>query len=226
MGGVIFDLDGTLTDNSEGIFACAEFAFAQMAVDPPSRTQMHAWVGPSLRQSLTTHLGGDAGAAERAIGLYRERYAEIGLLENTVYPGIESLLEELAENNVPMAVATLKPGVYAQRILEHFDLARFFQAIHGVGLDGSMEDKGALIRLALESLEVNASESIMIGDRADDMRGAAANGVTPIGVLWGFGSEEELARTGAEQLVSTAAQLRSQIKNLGFIDSRSANSCA
>lgn len=214
---VFFDLDGTLTDPFEGIARCMEHALAGMGVAAaPPPEAMRAFIGPPLRRTLASLLGPSAGDAEveRALGIFRERFGTVGLFENTPYAGIDAALDAVRADGHTLAVATAKPRVFAERILTHFDLAARFDGIYGAELDGRFDDKGDLLAHALGERGVATREALMIGDRRDDVLAARRNGVRVIGVLWGYGSREELLDAGADALCATPAELRTAIARL------------
>lgn len=202
---LIFDLDGTLTDPSAGILACLRHALTEIGAEIPSSEILHQCIGPPLRDALLSILGDDATAA-RALALFRERYGRTGLFENQPYPGIERALAVLSES-ARMFVATSKPQEFADRIIDHFELRRFFAAIYGCGMDGELADKAELIRHILDREQVSASSAIMIGDRRHDIHAARANGIRSIGVTWGFGSPEELREAGADAICTAVEAL-------------------
>jgi phosphoglycolate phosphatase len=207
---VFFDLDGTLTDPFEGIARCLEHALAGMGVaEAPPRQAMRAFIGPPLRRTLAGLLGprADEAEVERAIGIFRERFGTVGLFENTPYPGVAAALQRLRAEGRSLAVATAKPRVFAERILAHFDLAASFDAVFGAELDGRFDDKAELLEHALAERGVAARDAVMIGDRRDDVVAARKNGVRAIGVLWGYGSREELLEAGSDALCASPAEL-------------------
>ncbi len=149
---------------------------------------------------------GNAELVAHAIIAYRERYSTIGLFENVVYPGIPAALATLAES-YRLFVCTSKPGTFATRILEHFDLSKHFAGIYGCELDGTRADKRELLQWLLEQEGVDGSGAAMIGDRMFDVAAALANGLTPYGVLWGHGSETELRAARAKSCFRAAEDL-------------------
>ncbi len=156
-----------------------------------------------MRSSFATLLASDDdNLAEEAVTIYRERFGSVGLYENEVYEGIPQILEALQELGHKLYVATSKPTVYAERIIDHFCLGRYFNGIYGSELDGKRSDKTNLISYILQSESLDASETAMIGDREYDMIGGKANGVFCFGVLWGFGTKEELESSGAHACLS------------------------
>jgi len=207
-GALLFDLDGTLTDPREGITACFRHALESIAVAAPPDSELVSWIGPPLHRSLADHLGAERDhLLSRAVSAYRERFSRIGMFENEVYPGVRSGLEELQRSGWRLFVATSKPTVFAERILAHFDLRKYFAAVHGSELSGERAEKGDLIRHLLRQERVAANDAIMIGDRAHDVLGAQQNDVRALGVLWGYGTAAELTSAGAQNLFSTMAEL-------------------
>ncbi|MBZ6075582.1 HAD family hydrolase [Microvirga puerhi] len=209
----LFDLDGTLTDPKVGITRSIQYALERLhrpVLEADSLTWM---IGPPLIDGFTRLLGGPEDAPE-AVRLYRERYSEVGLFENEVYPGIPNLLDRLKGQGIRLLVATSKPHVYARRIVEHFGLLPSFAAVYGSELDNRNADKRDLIRHILDLEGFEPRDAIMIGDREHDAIGARANGLTPIGVTWGYGSREELLKAGVARLVDTPAALEAPIREL------------
>ncbi len=204
MDAVYFDLDGTLTDPKPGITRCIRYALERMGHAAPSEDELTWCIGPPLRPSLAVLVG--ETNADRALALYRERFADVGLYENAIYPGIAELLTALRGRR--LFVATSKPRVYAERILIHFGIAHYFEHVFGSELDGTRADKGALLAHALAATGTAPEKSAMIGDREHDMIGARANAMAGIGVLYGYGSEAELRRAGARGIYATPDDLR------------------
>lgn len=204
---LLFDLDGTLTDSRAGIVACIRHALGQMgATAMPDDDALHACLGPPLRGSFASLLDtGDTAIIDRAIGHYRERFADVGWRENAVYPGITVALAALAARGHRMIVCTSKPAVYARRIVTHFGLDEVLVQVYGSGLDGSLDDKRELLAHLIHGEGLDPSRTRMIGDRHHDVRAARANGTAAVGVLWGYGSRAELA--DADLLVATPEAL-------------------
>jgi phosphoglycolate phosphatase len=202
---LIFDLDGTLTDPSAGIIACLHQTLDGIGVEIPPADVLRQCIGPPLRDALLPMLG-DVAAADRALTLFRERYARTGLFENAPYPGIEQALETLSAS-AKLFIATSKPQEFADRIVDHFDLRRFFVAVYGCGMNGELADKAELIRHIIERENIPASDAVMIGDRKHDILAARANGIRSIGVTWGFGSWDELGDAGADALCASVEAL-------------------
>ena len=211
-GPLLFDLDGTLTDNFEGIANCLKYALARLDAPDPDATTLRTCVGPPLRETLPRLLGcHDAALTARALDLYRERFADIGWRENAVYPGIVSALATLARVARPMLVCTSKPQRYAERIVVHFGLADFFAGVYGPALDGALDDKSELLAHLLAREGLDGAHCRMIGDRHHDVRAARRNGVGSIGVLWGCGTRAELEEAGADAIAETPGELTATV---------------
>jgi phosphoglycolate phosphatase len=202
---LLFDLDGTLTDSREGIGRC--FAYALTAVGCPAPPDLTPYVGPPIADSFAALFGtSDPAVIERAIALYRRRFEEVGMFENTLYPGVESALSQLAGDGHELRVVTAKPQVYAKRILEHFGIAAWFANVHGPDLVHRHYSKESLIRKACAD-GGKPRQAVMIGDRADDVVGARRAGVHAIAVTWGYGSYPELAAAAPDATVRSAEEL-------------------
>ena len=203
---LLFDLDGTLTDNYAGIAASIRHALLRLGTPPPSDAELRTCVGPPLRESFARLLGStDAPLIERAVAHYRERFADVGWKENVAYAGVGDMLAALAVRGARMYVCTAKPETFARRIVLHFGFAPRFRAVYGADFAGRFDDKSALIAHLIATERVEPATAVMIGDRHHDIRAARANGVHAVGVLWGYGSREELA--DADALVAEPMEL-------------------
>ena len=208
---ILFDLDGTLTESGPGIISSVRYALAKMGVPSLDDAQLRRFIGPPLLDSFRDHCGLDPADVTVAIAAYREYYATDGQFENAVYDGIPELLTSLRGAGRTLAVATSKAEVFAASILEHFDLAQYFTTIVGSELDGRRTAKADIITEALARLDRPTTGTVMIGDRSHDVRGAVAVGVGSIGVLWGYGDDEELTAAGADALAATPVELLGQL---------------
>lgn len=205
---LLFDLDGTLTDPKEGITKCFQYALESFGIYEPDADKLTWVIGPPLVDSFMQGYGFTKEQAEQGTAKYRERFTPIGWKENEVYPGIQEALLRLKEAGFVLATATSKPENMAETILEHFGLAEYFAVIGGASLDMSRARKADVLRYTLERLGVkDMSEVLMIGDRKYDVEGAKEFGIPCLGVLYGYGSKEELQQAGAVALVQDAAQL-------------------
>ncbi|MDB5619768.1 HAD family hydrolase [Tardiphaga sp.] len=196
---VFFDLDGTLTDPKVGITRSIQSALEHFDVPIPSADDLTWCIGPPLHASFLSILGSESRAA-RAVELYRERYSDVGLFENVPYEGVVEMLAEIVGSQRRLFVATSKPWPFADRIIERFGLRDYFGRVFGAELDGTRSDKGELLRYALKETSVDPTTAVMIGDRKHDIIGAAKNGMAAVGVLYGYGSREELSEAGATRL--------------------------
>ncbi|MFN8062881.1 MAG: HAD hydrolase-like protein [Vicinamibacterales bacterium] len=198
-----FDLDGTLTNPSEGITRSIAFALTELGITAPPLASLERYIGPPLRVAFPDLLQtDDVELVERAVALYRTRYRNIGLFENVVYPGVPEMLADLASTR-PLFVATSKPVDFAERILRHFGLDRHFTRIFGSQLDGRHDDKGDLLEHVLSELALPPASLVMIGDREHDILAARRHGMPTIGVTYGFGSTAELVAAGADRLAES-----------------------
>jgi len=214
---LFFDLDGTLTDPKPGITGSIQYALRKLGRPEPSQDDLVWCIGPPLRASFATLLGDDS-LADRGVELYRERFSDVGLFENSVYPDIAQILAALGQPSRRIFVATSKPHVFARRIIDHFGLARHFEHVFGSELDGTRVHKSDLLAYALTQTGVDPSQAIMIGDRSHDMIGAKANGMGTIGVTYGYGSREELTAAGANHLCSSPRALLELIQGARAAD--------
>jgi phosphoglycolate phosphatase len=199
---LLIDLDGTLSDSSPGIARSLQHAFARCGFPPPSDEQVRGLIGPPFEETFPA-LGVTGPDIERVILAYRERYEDVGLFENALYPGVASMVEQLADDHT-LAIATAKPEPTALRIVEHFGLDHHFavQAGATVEVNGSRRTKAQVIEYALAMLAIEAGDHVvMIGDRDHDVDGARSHGIDCIGVAWGFGGRAELERAGAVAIV-------------------------
>lgn len=207
---ILFDLDGTLTDSGEGIINCAIMTLEHYGCPVPSREEMRVFVGPPLHESFINH-GIPADKAEEAIEIYRSRYIPIGAYENTPYPGIRELLEALKAAGHKLYVATSKPEATSVKILEHFDLAKYFDQICGATMDISRSSKEAVIGYLLEQ-NGRADNMIMVGDTKFDILGAKEHGIPAIGVSWGYGKVEDMVSAGAAAIAYSMEELLELLK--------------
>src|ERR1700712_1780271 len=207
MDTIFFDLDGTLTDPKPGITRSIQYALQKLDRPAiPTEDELTWCIGPPLRASFVKLLGDDR-EADRAVALYRERFSDIGLYENELYDGIGEVLTTLGNAGHRLFVATSKPHVFADRIIDHFGLRPHFTRVFGSELDGTRVDKGDLLAYALKETDADPSKTLMIGDRSHDMIGAGKNGIKGIGVLYGYGSRDELIGAGARHVCATPAEI-------------------
>ena len=188
---VFFDLDGTLTDPADGIVRCIRHAFDCLGKPAPQDAELLTWIGPPLLQSFGEHL--DTDQAESALQHYRERFAQRGMYENSLYSGVLESLAVLKDLSCRLYIVTSKPVAFAVPIAEHFGIAGYFDGIFGSELDGSRSEKTELIAYVLQQEAIDCERATMVGDRRYDVDGAHGNGLRAVGALWGYGSAAELA---------------------------------
>lgn len=204
---ILFDLDGTLTDSGEGITKCAQLALNHFGIHIEDRTQLRCFVGPPLRESFPK-FGVPEDRVEEAITVFRSRYLTVGKFENVPYSGIEELLRTLKEQGHRLYVATSKPESTAVEILNKFELSQYFNRICGASMDSGRDSKEAVIAYLLE-LEGRAQKTVMVGDTAFDVIGAAIHKIPTIGVSWGYGDVDEMLEAGACAIAGTPEELGS-----------------
>ena len=205
---LFFDLDGTLTDSGPGIMNSIRYAMEKSGREIPGPEVLRRFIGPPLLESFQKYTALGEDEARQCIALYREYFSVTGLFENAVYPGIPALLSRLRAAGRRLAVATGKPEVYARRILEHFGLAGEFERIAGASFDETRNSKEAVIRYALEGMGLDdPAQVLMVGDREHDVLGARRCGMDCLGVLFGYGSREELERAGAIGVARTVEEI-------------------
>ena len=204
----LFDLDGTLTDPGIGITNSVMYALEKFDIHVSDRKELYPFIGPPLVDSFEKYFGFDEKQAFQAVEYYREYFREDGIFENVVYEGIPEMLGELKSRGAIVALATSKPYEFSVRILDHFDLHQYFDFVGAATMDGRISRKADVISHLIDKLRENEKSSIlMIGDRDQDIDGAKANGLQSAGVLWGYGSREELMDAGADYIVSAPSDI-------------------
>lgn len=218
---ILFDLDGTITDSGPGIMNAAQYALKSMGMEEKDPDRLRLFVGPPLDKSFMGRYGMDMEQALVAIAKFREYYNETGIFENSVYEGIEPLLATLKEKGYVLAIASSKPQVMIHIVLEHFSIKKYFDVIVGCELDGRRSDKKEVVEEVLRQLseipdqdgyvpvskEDLISRSVMVGDRCYDVTGSHEFGLECIGILYGYGTREEMEKAGADYIADTAKDL-------------------
>lgn len=206
---IFFDLDGTLTDPALGITNSFKYALKYFGLEIPSYEKLCSFIGPPLVDTFRTQFGFSDEKASLGVLKYREYFAEKGLLENSVYPGIPDLLSDLKDAGKRLVVATSKPEEYSVKIIEHFGLAPYFENVCGSLMDESRSKKDQVIEYALERNKIeDRSKVLMVGDRKHDILGAKKTGLKSCGVLFGYGSLDELKEAGADYIAGDMAELK------------------
>lgn len=205
---ILFDLDGTLADSMVGVTKAIQAALRSKGIEVADYRDLRALVGPPARGEYIRRYGMTAEQAEEAYHVQTAYYARTGLFENQPYPGMEALLIRLRQAGCTLAVATSKPRVFAERIMEYFGWTDYFDVVMGSELDGPRQKKAEVIEEVLHRLGNPPMEQVvMIGDRQYDVIGARKFAMDCIGVLYGYGSREELAQAGAAMIVQDIAAL-------------------
>ncbi len=206
---LLFDLDGTLTDPGEGITNSVAYALRQYGIEVADRRELYPFIGPPLKESFMQYYGFSEEQAEEAVTHYRVYFRERGILENLLYSGTVELLTALKAAGKRVLLATSKPEVFARQILEHFALTPYFDRIYGADLKGTRRHKHAVIAYALEREAItDPAGVVMVGDRDQDVLGAAQNGIPAIGVLYGYGDRAELEAASATAIAATMTELQ------------------
>lgn len=210
---VLFDLDGTLVNPAPGIIGSVQYALKSLGRAAPCHQDLLWVIGPPLRVSFAKLLG-EQGEVERAVELYRAAYNNGGLFRAEPYDGIFDALTSLKGAGYRLFVCTSKPLPFARRVINHFGFAEYFEDLYGPDLDGRFDEKGELITHILASRNLSADGGCMIGDRANDTLAAQQNGMSSIGVTWGYGGHRELQENGATILCENISDLPERVRAL------------
>jgi phosphoglycolate phosphatase len=214
---LFFDLDGTLTDSFPGIFRCINHALTELGHDGADETTIRQLIGTPLRIILSSLLqSDDPSVVERGVSAYRTKFAECGLSENALFPGVAVALETLKRDGHALQIVTVKPASVARRVLEHFAIDAYFSAVHGPDLDDPACRKTDLLGAALAGTGGERRHAAMIGDRSDDVLAARAHGVRSVAVGWGYGARDDLVAAGPTYLAETMNELLKWVETTGF----------
>ena len=209
---LLFDLDGTLTDPKIGITTCVQYALKSFGIDEPDLDKLEPFIGPPLKDSFQKFYGFDDDKAQKAVEKYRERFKDKGMFENEIYAGVPEMLKRLKMRGLHLGVASSKPTVFVEQILEHFHIKDYFEVIVGSELDGTRSDKAEVILEALRRFSSNGTvpkhKVFMIGDRSYDVDGARRVGIESVGVTFGYGSMQELMEAHADYIVRSVEELK------------------
>ena len=209
---LLFDLDGTLTDPKLGITSCVQYALHSFGIEEPDLDKLEPFIGPPLKESFQTFYGFDSDKADEAVAKYRERFKDTGIFENEIYRGVPEMLKKLKFRGIHLGIASSKPTVYVERILEHFHIREYFDVVVGSELDGTRVEKAEVILEALRQFfpdgNLQKQKVFMIGDRKHDVAGAHAVGVESVGVTFGYGGMEELMEAHSDYIVRSVEELR------------------
>lgn len=208
---ILFDLDGTLTDPMMGITKSVRYALNYYGIEVKDLNDLLPFIGPPLRDSFKEYYGFDEAKANEAVEKYREYYKTDGIFDNKVYQGMVECLQTLKDNGKKLYIATSKPEFFAKQIIEHFSLSKYFEYVGGSEFN-SREKKAEVIEYVLKTNQIDNDDVIMVGDRKHDIIGAHENKIPCVGVLYGYGTEDELKQYQADYLVSTVEELTELLK--------------
>lgn len=204
----LFDLDGTLTDPAPGITASVAYALEMFGIEVSERAELNKFIGPPLVYSFKTYFGFTDDMAKQALLYYRERFSAGGLYENEIYPGIAELLKNIKVGGGKVILATSKPEEFAAMILEHFDILKHFEFVAGNTLDETRPEKRQVIEHIINNYpDISSENTVMVGDREYDVLAAKEFSLPSVGVLFGYGSLEELKTAGADMLAEDVPAL-------------------
>ncbi len=212
---ILFDLDGTLTDPKLGITSSVQYALRALGIEEPSLDRLEPFIGPPLADSFREFYGLEGERLATAIDKYRERFATQGIFENEIYPGIPQMLADLKAKGKKLAIASSKPTLFVEQILEHFEIGKYFDHVVGSNMDGTRGTKEEVVEETLRQMltvEMTPAQKrdtvVMVGDRKFDIEGARAHGITSVGVLFGYAPEGELEEAGADYIVNSVRSLQ------------------
>ena len=205
---ILFDLDGTLTDPREGITKSVQYALAKMGIEEPDLSALEHFIGPPLYDEFRRCYDFDDVQAKQAVAAYRERFSVDGWKENILFDGVPAMLKTLRAVGKTLAIASSKPTLFVEKILELFGIASYFDVVSGATLDGSISTKAQVVEQALTLLSVKDRKSaVLVGDRMHDVEGARSCCIDCVGVTFGFGGLQELQQAGAKYIVQDFAEL-------------------
>jgi len=208
---ILFDLDGTIIDPKEGITKSIAYALDHYNIHIEDLDSLCKYIGPPFREIFMEDYGFSREEVEKVLSKYRERFSKLGVYESTLYLGMDDLLKNLRDKK--LIVATSKPTIFAEKILDYHNIKQYFHFIGGCELDGERSTKEEVIKYVLDYNHISSrDEVVMIGDRKYDVFGAKENDIESIGVLYGYGGFEELSSAGADYLVETVEDLLKLIK--------------
>ncbi|MEZ3474987.1 MAG: HAD hydrolase-like protein [Lachnospiraceae bacterium] len=212
---ILFDLDGTLTDPKLGITSSVQYALRALGIEEPSLDRLEPFIGPPLADSFREFYGLEGERLATAVDKYRERFATQGIFENEIYPGIPQMLADLKAKDKLLAIASSKPTLFVEQILEHFEIRKYFDHVVGSNMDGTRGTKEEVVEetlrqmLTVEMTPAQKRDAVaMVGDRKFDIEGARAHGITSVGVLFGYAPEGELEEAGADYIVNSVRSLQ------------------
>ncbi len=212
---VFFDLDGTLIDPREGITRCLRYTLRCLNRPVPQEGDLLVTIGPPLRSVFRSLLDTqDSDLVEQAVTLYRKRYSNRGLLENKVYTGVPDMLADLKASGYRLYVATSKPRVFAERIIQYLEFGPFFEHVFGPNLNGHLDDKTELVKDIITRCGLAPERTLMVGDRRHDVLAGKANQIATIGITYGYGSFQEISEAAPDLMCDSPKDLALTVKRL------------
>lgn len=208
MKAVLFDLDGTLIDSSEGVTKSTQYALRYYGIEEPDLDKLRVFIGPPLYRSFMKYYGFSPEQARKAVEIYRERYHVKGIYECSLYPGVKECILALKEQGYLISLASSKPEIFCRRILEHFEILDFFDEVVGATIDGRIENKEDVLQeVFCRWKEIPKEEMVLVGDTMFDIAGANNAGIASIAVSFGFGNVKEMMDAGAKALCDSMADI-------------------
>lgn len=208
MKAILFDLDGTLIDSSEGITKSTQYALAHYGIIENDLSKFYKFIGPPLVASFKKYYDFSEEQAVEAVAVYRERYNKIGLFECSLYPGVQECIEKLKAQGYLIGMASSKPEVSCRRILEHFGILELFDDVVGATFDGRIDTKEEVLNEVMRRWsDVPKDEMCLIGDTMFDVEGANQVGIRTVAVTFGFGDVEQMVKAGAVAICEDMTKL-------------------
>ena len=205
---IIFDLDGTIVNSKPGIIKSFQYALAKFNIKELDLAKFNSFIGPPLKTSFQKQYNFSDSDADKAVEYYREYYREKGIFEHELYDGITNLIKKLKTNKKDLFIATSKLEFFAKQIIEHFGLEKYFEIVAGENPQKDLWTKTDVIEYVLNKAKnIQKEQSIMIGDREHDILGAHENNINSAGVLYGYGSKEELKNAKANYIAKNIKEL-------------------
>lgn len=209
---ILFDLDGTLIDSKEGIVNSVKYALSHFSISVEKDEELYKFIGPPLRESFSKYYGFNENDTELAVTKYREFFSKEGMFQNALYKGILELLGSLINAKKNLIIATSKAEIYTKQILKNLKIDKYFSFICGSTLDGSRSTKGQIIQYILKTNNLLCDNCVMIGDKSHDILGARESNMDSIGVLYGYGSYEELKEANATYIIKDVKELQLKLQ--------------
>lgn len=203
---ILFDLDGTLTNPKEGITKCVQYALKHFGIEREC-DELVSFIGPPLKEQFMAYASLSEEDGVKAVEIYRERFAPVGLFENEIYEGVTDMLDKLKKDGKILALATSKPAVFAEKIADKYGITPYLSCLVGSELDGRHTDKAEIIEIAMQKLGASSENTIMVGDREHDVIGAKKNNIDCIGVSYGYAAKGELENSGALKIADSPCEL-------------------